>query len=195
MRRMLIVYGGSFNPPTNAHYEIAHYLIKKYNPSHFIFAPVGNPYGKKNLVRFKHRYNMLKLICDQLEYASITDYENNESYEGTVSLLQHLETQYEELPYFVLGTDNVFTLDKWINYELLLKRYRFIVIIRGNADVDAFLKQHSVLKHYQANFIIESDFPHLEVSSSLYREGGHEEMISKEVNDYIKKNKLYNRGT
>ena len=40
---MIIIFGGAFNPPTRAHFEIAEKLIEKFNPDTFYFLPVGNP--------------------------------------------------------------------------------------------------------------------------------------------------------
>ena len=36
---MTIIYGGTFNPPTIAHFEIAKYLMNKFPNSKLVFLP------------------------------------------------------------------------------------------------------------------------------------------------------------
>ena len=41
---MIIVYGGTFNPPTVAHQLIANKVIENFKPKKFILLPVGENY-------------------------------------------------------------------------------------------------------------------------------------------------------
>ena len=68
---MKIIYGGAFNPPTRAHYEIAKYIIDKYEGCEFVFMPAGNVYNKPGLEKDTDRLEMLKLICDKLNNKAI----------------------------------------------------------------------------------------------------------------------------
>lgn len=56
-------FGGCFNPPTNAHINLAKKVLKECKLDKVIFVPVGNFYDKKELVSGEHRYNMLKIAC------------------------------------------------------------------------------------------------------------------------------------
>ena len=127
-----IVYGGSFNPPTVAHEAIIKELKRKFNPKNLIILPTGNSYVRKDLLDFKHRYEMLKLISNDI----ILSLENEEKkYLGTVGALDILSLQYDDL-YFVMGADNLIDIKTWIEYERLLKTYNFIVITRDDIDVE-----------------------------------------------------------
>lgn len=56
-------FGGCFNPPTNAHINLAKKALKECNLDKVIFVPIGNFYEKKELISGEHRYNMLKVAC------------------------------------------------------------------------------------------------------------------------------------
>ena len=67
-------FGGSFNPVTKAHVELAEEIRNKYGLDKVIFVPVGDKYNKIGLISEKHRNNMLKIaICkyDNLEVSNI----------------------------------------------------------------------------------------------------------------------------
>ncbi len=60
-------FGGCFNPPTNAHVNLAKKVLDECNLNRVVFVPVGDFYGKKELAPEKHRYNMLKIACKRFE--------------------------------------------------------------------------------------------------------------------------------
>ncbi len=69
---MIVVFGGSFNPPTIAHYEIAMHILKQNFCKKFYFLPVGDAYPKRGLITAKHRVAMLELLCEKLPQASVS---------------------------------------------------------------------------------------------------------------------------
>lgn len=177
---MNIVFGGSFNPITKGHQLIAEHLIKKYSPKKLVFLPVGNDYGKPELIDSKHRINMIKLICNDV--ITVSDYECVNEYKGTYETLQNLG--YEDA-YFVIGYDNLKSLKSWNNYDKLLSEYHLIVVNRPNCELklDAF-------KGYEDRVLIVDDID-LDVSSSQFRETKDWSIIDERVAEYIKANKLY----
>ena len=80
---MIIVYGGTFNPPTTAHENIANILIEIYKPNKFILLPVGDKYTwKDNFASFDHRKKMLELVFKEPMFG-ISTIENSTKYKGT----------------------------------------------------------------------------------------------------------------
>ncbi len=192
---MIIIYGGSFNPPTIAHLEISKYLLNKYHPRLFIFLPVGNYYQKTDLAAFKHRFEMLRIMTSDLPNACVSSYENQLTFKGTIDTLNYFQSQYkDEDIFYVIGTDNLQTIDKWIDYKELLSKYKFIVLNRDSIDGKKMIESDSLLREYRESFIIETDFPKLPISSTLYREHNRDDVVLKEINEYIYKHNLYNRG-
>ncbi len=180
---MNIVYGGSFNPPTKAHERIVNLLQKKFKPQNIIIVPTASNYTWKNVPSFKHRYNM---CCIAFKKALVSDIENkNLNYKGTLFTLETLSKTYDDI-YFCMGADNILQIKKWINYEILLKKFHFIILGRNGIDVESFVENN--LKEYKDRFIfIDLD---IDISSSMYRNTKDISLISEEVLEYIKKNNL-----
>lgn len=186
---MNIVYGGSFNPPTQAHKEVILKLIEIYHPNNLIIIPCGNNYNRKNLIDFKYRFDMLKLLCKDIKKVSISDIESKtQNYSGTLYTLNELSKTYDNL-YFVMGADNLITIKTWIKWEELLNKYHFIVFKRDNIDIMDYINKE--IPSYKNKFSV-IDFKCL-ISSSIIRKNLEENknLLDKEIYDYIIKNSLY----
>ncbi|HEY8435458.1 MAG TPA: nicotinate (nicotinamide) nucleotide adenylyltransferase [Haloplasmataceae bacterium] len=191
---MVIVYGGSFNPPTRAHIEIMNYLLKKFQPDQLIVVPVGDRYPKAHLAPFHHRVEMLKIATRGMEKVLISTFEDRPVFEGTITLLETIQREYDATVYFVLGADQLVTLDKWIRVEELIARFRFIVLPRDGIDVKEYIAHHPMLSRYQDHFIIADDFPPSALSATLYRWKQDDSVVLPEINEYIYRHQLYQRG-
>lgn len=185
---MTIIYGGSFNPPTIAHYEIAKYILNKFPKSNLIFLPTANSYKKNDLGDFYSRVEMLEILASKLgKRASVSDFEGKlDKYYGTYYSLSQFEN-----PYFVIGADNLMTIDTWINYPRIVQEFKFIVIPRDDLDIAEFINSKVDLKNNRDNFIILDEFKKIDLSSSIYRLSKDSKLLLEEVADYIKNNNLY----
>jgi nicotinate-nucleotide adenylyltransferase len=185
---MTILYGGSFNPPTIAHYKIACYLLDKFSEAKLQFLPANNFYEKDNLKDYHYRCQMLELLCQRLgERASINDFEIRlDKYYGSWYTIKHFPNAY-----FVIGADNLLTIHTWINYPAVVREGRFLVIPRDQIDIEAVFEENPVLRENRDKFLILDDFPEIEVSSSLYRKTKDEKYLLPEVAEFIRKNDLY----
>lgn len=185
---MIIVYGGTFNPPTKAHEKIANLLIDKYNPQKFIFLPVGDSYTwKDNFVSFTHRKKMLELVFKKKIF-EISSLENKEQYQGTYWALNKIKETYQNDLYFVMGADNLLELDKWINYKKLISEYKFIVLTRKGYDA-AFLIKEKYFDNYNNFQVVNFE---LEISSKKFRENPKlTYFLNEKILKYIRRNNLY----
>lgn len=185
---MIIVYGGTFNPPTLAHEKIANILIEKYKPEKFIFLPVGDYYTwKDDFVNFSHRKNMLELVFNEKKY-TISPLENSTEFKGSYWALKEISKTYNDDVYFVIGADNVKQLDEWKNYRKLLNEFKFIVISRKGYDVNKIINEKylTFINNFQ---IVTID---IDISSSEFRTNTNNiSILNKEVYNYIKNNNLY----
>ena len=185
---MVIVFGGSFNPPTRAHLEIIKKLLNTFEDSTVLVLPVGNDYKKSELIDFKHRFEMLKRLTKNIDRVIISDLEAHKTYNGTLGSLSELSKSYNDL-YFVTGADNLNTFDTWISYEKLLKSYPFIIMTRksGLTQEDA---EH-MFAPYEHNFTyipFEMDIQSSDIRKMVKK---HQKDLTDEVFQYIQENHLY----
>ncbi len=193
-------FGGSFNPVTKAHVDLALEIVKMFNMDKVIFVPVGDNYNKKGLINEKHRYNMLKIATNGYKDLEISDIELNQDRNlTTLEAFQKIEESYDEISkYYIIGADNLYKMILSKDLEILAQKYKYIVIQRGIIDAKEIIKSNEILKENEKNFYIMENTKHNDTSSTGVRknlESGNnnlESILQKEVLNYIEKNRLYN---
>ena len=183
------ILGGTFDPPHNAHLEIAKRAIKQFDLDKVIFIPNGNPWQKIDATPFIHRYEMTKILItdsNDLEISDIENSEENPSY--TYETLKKLNHPKEEL-YFILGSDAAINIKTWKNYELLSNLTNFLIALRSEDNIDV------LEKNFPFNYEIISG-EKLDLSSTTLRSKLKEKNIEvselpSEIFTYIKENSLY----
>lgn len=198
--RVIAVFGGSFNPPINSHISLAKEIVEKCkNIERLIFVPVSTRYQKMELVDDEHRYNMLKLICeneDKLEVSDIELRHNKQLY--TIETLNLIKEQYgnDYDIWFVMGTDNLKELETWSRPEQLLSRYKILVLNREDDDLEEIIQNSDLLKKYRESLIQINEIEKIDLSSTMIRhkiKNGEDikEYIPSSILEYIYDNKLY----
>ena len=131
------LFGGSFNPPHKMHKFIAEQLIENNYVDKIIYIPTGNKYNKKELIEFKHRYNMLKIMVDDTKQLEVSDYEDKNTLTYTYQTLDYFKNKYKnDEIYFICGSDNIKQITTWKNYEYILENYKTIVIRRNDDNLE-----------------------------------------------------------
>ena len=75
-KKIIAIFGGSFNPPLNSHFSLAEQMVNEYKEiEKVVFVPVSSNYAKKGLAENEHRYNMLKMVCDKNDDFEVSDIE------------------------------------------------------------------------------------------------------------------------
>lgn len=185
---MQIVFGGSFNPPTNAHVHIVKHLKKMFQQAKVIVVPVGDDYRKPELAAFSHRLEMLNIALDGLEDVIISTIESKRGYQGTLQTLDDLSQKYDHL-HFVIGSDNLHDLHTWINYQQLLKKYPFIVMKRTGYMIEEEAKQLFNKLPHRFIFI---DFDDPSASTNVRNDIlASRDLLNPKVFDYIMKHHIY----
>ncbi|MDY0075258.1 MAG: nicotinate (nicotinamide) nucleotide adenylyltransferase [Acholeplasmataceae bacterium] len=185
---MHIVFGGSFNPPTNAHVKIIKHLLSVFKGSKVIIVPVGDDYRKPELAPFKKRLDMLRIALDGMEDVMISSIEADRGYEGTLQTLDDLSKHYDDL-HFVIGSDNLLDLPNWIRYQELLSKYPFIVINReGYMTEQEGNERYKDLPHrfIFVDFNDRTAATHVRMNMRLNRH-----VVDPKVYDYIVKHHIY----
>lgn len=201
MRRIGII-GGTFNPIHNGHILLAIYCKEKLSLDRVIFIPTCTPPHKsdKDLVSEAHRLNMCNIAVREYEDFSVSDIEiqrKGKSY--TYETLTSLKEIYpDDILYFITGADMFLSLDKWKNPEIIFEKAVIAAVPRNSSDFEQLNAYYqTTLKKLGAQAAI-LDKPVLQVSSTFIRENICkyeliENMIDRNVYEYIVKNNLYRK--
>lgn len=188
---MKIIFGGAFNPVTNAHIKVYHYVNSKVDVDEFIFLPVSSAYTKSDLASNYHRKNMLQLATSEFKNVRVSELEMNDSdFLGTYqSLIRFSDSENVDIG-FVVGADNLIGMEHWINVEGILSEFKIIVLARNGLDIESLIKDNAVLNRYYSNFVICDDFD-VKISSTDFRKSLDQTQVPDSVFKYIKENELY----
>ena len=199
--------GGSFNPITYAHLNMANSAISKAEMDKVFFVPVGNLYEKPELIDEKQRFEMLQLVCKNEANIDVEDIELNQKNKiSTFQAFKMIEDKYKNNEtdlFYIMGADNFIKLPEWKESENLIKNYKYIIFERDNLNLEDFIKNNELLNKYKDNFkIIKINEKDKEKISSttvrkLVNENNFEKILKytkEDVVNYIKKKDLYRKN-
>ncbi len=191
-------FGGSFNPVTKAHIELAEEIRNKYGFDKIIFVPISNKYNKIGLVSETHRYNMLKIAISKYDNLEVSNIElNKEKNLTTLEAFNMIEEKYPNVEkFYIMGADNLSKMMLSSDFEILAKNYKYIIIERDIVNCKELINSNSKLRKNEQNFIIMDNVKHRETSSTKAREelqknNSTNTMMDANVFDYIRINGLY----
>ncbi len=198
-KKIIAVFGGSFNPPINSHILLAKQILEKCKQiEKVIFVPVSTKYQKQELVEDKHRFNMLRIICNKENKLEVSDIELTSDVQlYTIQTLDAFKQKYKENDiYFVMGTDNLKELKTWSEAERILKEYKIIILERENDNLNELIENNEFLKKYKDSLIKIEGIDKIYLSSTMIRKKikqgkSVEEFIDSDVLEYIEKYELY----
>ena len=199
MMNTVVVMGGSFNPPTRAHFQLMEAAIEAVDACHGIFVPTAHDYVAKKMKRQKCPQDTLS---ESIRLAMLESFCKTDG-RFSVSRVQMLKTErgydYEmleeiqaELPdtkiYFVTGSDKLYILPRWHRIDELLGRFRILVAKRGEDDLEKIREiQPYLAEHWDRFTVFDVPDEISAISSSAFRERIHEmdksarELVTPEV--------------
>lgn len=169
------LFFGSFNPIHHGHLIIAQHVINQHLADQvwFVISP-QNPLKKVNTLLNENlrKYLMDIAIIDE-EKLITSDVEFNLPRPSfTINTLDHLKKIFPLHRFeIIMGNDSFLDLDKWKNFETLIKENRFLIYPRKNFEINNKLHAR----------ILKLEAPVIEISSTHIRE-----MVKKGVSiDYL----------
>ncbi len=185
------LFFGSFNPIHTGHLIIANYMANHTDLDQvWLVVSPHNPLKKKSdLINMYDRLEMARLATERAENIRVSDVEfqlAQPSY--TIDTLTHLGERYPEHAFtLIMGSDNLVSLKKWKNYELLLRDYHIAVYPRPG-HTDSELAAHPA--------VTITSTPLMELSSTFIRQSiraGLNMMyfVPDNVLDFIESKNLY----
>jgi len=171
------LFFGSFNPIHIGHLLIANHMVNHTNLEEvwFVVSP-HNPHKKKaSLLKDYHRLAIVNEAIDDNDKFMASDVEfglSQPSY--TVETLAYLKEKYPTYNFSLLmGEDNLRSLHKWKNYELILENnpifiYPRVLTIQEMTDANFKIDERTIELLNHKNITL-TDAPVMKVSSSLIR--------------------------
>lgn len=191
MRKKIGLFFGSFNPVHIGHLVIANYMAyyTELDEVWFVVSP-QNPLKKSsNLANMYDRLEMVNLAIEGNERLRVNDIEfalPKPSY--TIDTLTFLQEKYPHFDFvLIMGQDNLQSLEKWKNYEILIRDFSIYVYPRPGYDSGMFADHPSVLL---------TETPRMEISSTFIRQAIKESrniqyFVPQKVIDFMDSKGLY----
>lgn len=178
--KRLVVMGGSFNPPTVAHYRLMKAAIDVLGAEHGLFVPVSDAYLRRKM-RHSHppvvlspelRVKMLRVMCDEDASLDVCDIEIGTVEPRTFPTLLALRDEYPDHEiYFLMGADKLGLLANMAERRDFFDSFRAILYSRGEEALEQELMGNELLALNRDRIVI---LPQPEgtdgVSSSVIRE-------------------------
>lgn len=189
------LYFGTFNPIHIGHLIIANHMAE-YSDLDQIWMVVTphNPHKKKStLLEDHHRLEMVHLATSNYPKIKPSDIEFKLAQPNyTVNTLAHLQEKFPKYDFsLIMGEDNLNSLQKWKNYEVILENHSIYVFPRlHSGTIDAQFVNHPKIHTIDA--------PIIELSSTFIRESIKNNknvapMLPNKVWEYIDHNLFYKK--
>jgi len=182
----ILIFGGSFNPPTLAHEAIIKKCLTLPEFNQVWVMPSTSRNDKQISLGGEQRLQMLKLIkvanFNNDPRLVVSNYElklphNSEMYKTILALEQHYPN---DKFWFVFGGDSYDTIPDWPRSEWLSKNMKVIVISDVPREVTTF-SLHSDLTNISSTEVRENTFKGLPILK----------LVSPIVEKFIKEHNLY----
>jgi nicotinate-nucleotide adenylyltransferase len=189
------LYFGTFNPIHVGHLIIANHMAENADLEQvWLVVTPHNPHKKKEtLLDDYHRLQMVHLATEDYPKLKPSDIEFKLSQPNyTVNTLIHLEEKYPDHEFsMIMGEDNLKSLHKWKNFEVLLQNHEIYVYPRVSNE-----QESSDLKNHPKVHLI--DAPIVEISSTFIRKNIKEgkniqPLLPSKVWEYIDHNNFYKK--
>lgn len=219
MRQRIAVYGGTFDPIHNGHWEVAKAVLESFAMDRLLFVPAFVPPHKRGqqISSPFHRVAMLVVAtaCEPKMSVSFVELEAPEL-PYTVQTLDRLRAELGDAQlFFVMGADSFKDVTMWREYERLLTGYDVIVAMRPGYGEDEGVAAHlspslqsrvidlcgnlayPLREHLATPHIYLTNFVEVDVSATEVREAARHgrhilpDQVPPAVAAYIEKYRLY----
>jgi nicotinate-nucleotide adenylyltransferase len=172
------IFGGSFDPVHLGHIEVVKKALSELDIDKLIILPnYLNPLKHSFSAPPKLRLKWLREVFKNYPKVEVSDFEikkNRPVY--TIESVTHFKPHY-----FIIGSDNLKTLDKWKDIDKLKNMIEFVVATRGEVD-KKLLEKHNIKKILKVNIPISST----EIRNCKFKFLPKE--IEKEIKEFYGKN-------
>jgi nicotinate-nucleotide adenylyltransferase len=189
------LYFGTFNPIHIGHLIIANHMIEHSDLDQiWMVVTPHNPHKQKSsLLDDYQRLHMVHLATEDFPKIQPSDIEFKLPQPNyTVNTLAHLQEKFPKHEFsLIMGEDNLNSLHKWKNYEMILQNHAIYVYPRVNSgEIDGQFVNHAKIHSIEA--------PVIELSSTFIRESikkgkNIDPMLPHKVSEYLGHNNFYKK--
>lgn len=196
----IILFGGSFNPITNAHLSIINSARELINATSVIILPTNNYYQKSDLIDLDTRIKLINLAINNTNNIMVSDYEKGLlKSPKSLESLNHFHNEYPSANlYFLMGIDNLDDFKNWYQPKEILANYYLIVIDRAyHLSIDEILTNEVFNGYHHKIIICKAKKEDYEIASSKIRSYLNtntllaKSYLNNDVYNYIITNKVY----
>ena len=186
------LFGGSFDPLTKAHLDVIEKLSERFDEVVVMPSKISPFKQDVTAVDGAVRLNMLTTSTSTLKNVEVSSFElDSDKVSYTYNTVAHLIENGKNIT-LVMGSDMISSLDKWRNFDYLIKNVTFYFIPRPFFEMD----YEKIEEYRKMGAQIEiADFVGEEGSSSLLKVAiafdKQAEVVPQTVCDYLKENGLY----
>lgn len=195
------IMGGTFDPIHNGHLMLGEYAYKEFQLDQIWFMPNGNPPHKSSETiesQTKNRVEMVRRAISGTEYFVLQLYEvENKAVHYSYKTMEYFKQIYPEHEfYFIIGADSLFSIEKWVHPEILLKDCVMLAAYRDEKGTEEMLAQIQYLNQKYHADIRLLNTPNVDISSSEIREKikdgqSIQGIVPDSVYAYIEEKQLY----
>lgn len=200
MGKKVGIMGGTFNPVHNGHLLLAENAREAFALDEILFIPSGNSYMKDtaSILEGGVRACMIELALEGNPYFSLSRVDlNREGPTYTCDTLAQLKKMCPgDQYYFIMGADNLLTMESWKNPGFILQSCTVIAAVRGDgtesriesAARDLRARYHACINILPARYI---DISSSEIRQRLKEHKSVRYMLPENVLKYIDEKGLY----
>ena len=195
--------GGTFNPVHYGHLFLAEQAMEYCDLDQVLFIPSGISYMKnvREIAGAEDRLQMVRLAtADHPDFhvSSVETDRPGASY--TCETLLTLSEEYTDTGfYFLVGADNLFSIEKWKDPAEIFRRCTLVAAFRGDEDRSALEEKARELRsRYQAEIILlpkrRIDISSTEIRQRISEKKSIRYMVPEPVRNYITEHGLYQKA-
>lgn len=172
-----LVFGGAFNPVTNAHIFLAKYAMEKIHYDKVVFVPSKMSYIKDDqqkdfAIDDALRLEMLQIMQKENPWMDVCTYELTcEKQPRTFETLLYLQDQYEHIQ-LLFGSDKLLELETgWKHIDEIMHMFGIVCMQRRHDDCKHLIETNAYLKQYASYItLITTPSMYQSISSTKVRQ-------------------------
>lgn len=189
--KKIIVMGGSFNPPTIAHFKLMEAARRELDIEQGIFVPVSQAYLERKMRKSSGvriclseaiRVEMLRMMCENEQGLAISEEEMRVPSRVTTDTMPILQRQYPDAElFFLAGADKLKLITLWAKKRGdFLTQFRVAMVCRDGTDPKQIIDKNPILEPFRDSFQFVTQPEGIEkISSTAIRQAFLENQLHK----------------